>query len=438
MTLKAKISLLYLIAYSLCLLLLATFLYSIVCDLKYKEVDSRLLAFYGNVVRAYTIGNAPRTGLLNLPGSEDLVFEIYKNDKLIASFRVKGGLFKDVEAPPSGFGNYGNYRYYVSEESVNGDQYKFVVAHNLTPIKGFLKNLLIALVAGSLFVVILITLIGIFITRRLLNPIGEIGKQLEEISHTEIDGRRVDVKITGSEIARLQSEVNKSLKRLELLIKDAKALSAKIAHELRTPLSVLKSTLQLALARNDSLDSMKRSLKESLRELDNLIQTSNDLLLISNIEKGIGNRFKPFDLSQTVLDVIENQMALNPHQQFDIDVPPAVMFNGVETLIARAIANLIENAVKYSRKGTVKIKLKSDDKTVVIEVTNSGEEIPPQELERIFENFYRRKNVDKIEGYGLGLSVARAVAKLHGGDVIYNYKNGLNSFAIYLPRTRNC
>ncbi|ACR80120.1 MULTISPECIES: HAMP domain-containing sensor histidine kinase [Kosmotoga] len=434
MTLKAKISLLYLIAYGSSLLFLAAFLYAIVYDLKYREVDNRLLAFYGNIVRAYTIGNAPRTGLLNLPGSEDLGFEIYKNDRLIASFRIKGGLFKNVEAPGTGFGNYGNYRYYISEESVNGAQYKFVVAHNLAPIRNFLKNLLIALIAGSLFVVILITLIGIFITRKLLNPIGEIGKQLEEISHTEIDGRRVNVKITGSEIARLQSEVNKSLKRLELLIKDAKALSAKIAHELRTPLSVLKSTLQLALARNDSVDSMKRSLKESLRELDNLIQTSNDLLLISNIEKGIVNRFKPFDLSQTVLDVIENQMVLNPDKQFHINVPPAVTFNGVETLLARAVANLIENAVKYSREGTIEIKLKCDDKSIIIEIINPGEEIPPQELERIFENFYRRKNVDKIEGYGLGLSVARAVAKLHGGDVIYNYKNGLNCFAIYLPR----
>jgi len=149
-----------------------------------------------------------------------------------------------------------------------------------------------------------------------MKPLEQAGNQLERISRSEIGGARVEVENTGREIEKLQLEINRALDRIERLVEDTRQMSSKIAHELRTPLAVMKTNLQLSLEKNSSPGEMRLSLNDTMKELDKLIRMSEGFLLLSRIESAVPLEMARVDLSGLLLETIEKIMILYPGVEF--------------------------------------------------------------------------------------------------------------------------
>jgi two-component system heavy metal sensor histidine kinase CusS len=260
-------------------------------------------------------------------------------------------------------------------------------------------------------------------TRKLMKPLEQAGNQLERISRSEIGGARVEVENTGREIEKLQIEINRALDRIERLVEDTRQMSSKIAHELRTPLAVMKTSLQLSLEKNSSPGEMRLSLKDTMKELDKLIRMSEGFLLLSRIESAVPLEMARVDLSGLLLETIEKIMILYPGVEFALDVAPAIEMPGVSHMIEHAIINLLDNAARYTTDSSASVRLSTGEGHTVLEVTNRGRKV---EMER--PSMLSGPSV--AAGNGIGLTVVQAVTKLHKADLLYEHRDGTNRFTI--------
>lgn len=421
MTLRNKITLLYLATYGSVIFALSLSLFLVFKSLEYRRIDSLLLAFHNDIVNTYKYADRGENKLLSLAGDENFGFAIFNGEEPLASFRT--GMV-DLSAVGVGVGVENEFRYFSTLEPINEESLKIVALYSLEETRKHLNRFLIAIMLASLVTLLLVSFIGRSFTRRLIRPLEEAGSQLEKITRSELKGERVSVEETGEEISKLQLEINKALDRIEKLVEDTKLLSAKIAHELRTPLAVMKSELQIALEREVTKEEMEASLGDILRELDKLIGLSEGFLLLSRIESAVPLEFQKLDLSEMLLEAIEKIMLLYPKASFELDVEPGVKTLGVAYMIEHVLLNLLENAAKYSQNGVVNVRLFSDEDWSGLEIVNQGEKI---ELENL--NF---KKPTDLHGHGIGLTVVNSVLKVHEGKLLYTHRRGYNEFEIHL------
>jgi len=420
MKVRSKITLLYLCTYGPVIVGLIFFLFFVFKTLEFRRIDNILLSFHNDIVRTYTYSEKNENTLLSLVGDENLGFVIYKNNETVASFRANPSAFRNIFN--EGEGTFENYRYRITIEKDNNDIFKFVSFYKLDKTHASLNNILFLLLTSSGAALAIISIFGSFFTKKLLKPIEEVGNQLEKISKTEINNTRIQVHNSGEEVEKLQQEINKSLQRIENLIRETRQMSSKIAHELRTPLSVIRTSLQLLHQREIS-ESMKKAIKDTLHEIDNLIHMSEDFMLLANVENSLPNKFEVFDFSDLLLEVVEKIMILYPEKDFDLDISPGIRIKGIPYMLERVIINLLDNAAKYSKSDLIEIKLYRKDKTTFFEVINAGDKI------NINEKFQEMKNLSS-KGFGLGLRVIKSVIELHDAQLRYEHNNGKNFFAI--------
>jgi len=430
MSVKRKINLLYLATYVPLILLLIFLLIFYVYRWKKSEIDSGIIAFYNDLYRIYT-QKIPGSAFLSLPGSDKMAFEIYKNGKLVSSFHVSPGSFFGLQEKNSaGFANIEEYRVYVRNLKINDDLVSFVVARNIASELRFFKFFFLFLFSGTGVVIMLIWLFGEKITGKLLNPVGQIGMILQEISKEGILNRRIDVKKTGEEISKLEEAVNMSLDKIEELINEIETISLNIAHELRTPLAVAKSSLEVALFNAKEPSDFIKSITNSVEELNRVIELSNALLYISKLERG-SYTFEKIDLSDLVARVVEKYMTIHKNLEFQLEFEPTVTFSGNEMLLESAISCLIDNACKNTTDKSVKIALKHSEDKIEVLISNNGIPIPKELRSRIFDKF---ATTDKqSRGIGLGLYISSKIVSFHHGMIRYEYENGNNVFRLILP-----
>jgi len=417
MSVKRKINLLYLSTYVPLILLLIFLLVFYVYRWKRSEIDSGIIAFYNDLYRIYT-QKIPGSAFLSLPGSDKMAFEIYKNDKLVSSFHVSPGSFFELQEKNSaGFANIEEYRVYVRNLKINDDLVSFVVAQNIASELRFFKFFFLFLFSGTGVVIMLIWLFGEKITGKLISKEG-------------ILNRRIDVKKTGEEISKLEKAVNMSLDKIEELINEIETISLNIAHELRTPLAVAKSSLEVALFNAKEPSDFIKSITNSVEELNRVIELSNALLYISKLERG-SYTFEKIDLSDLVARVVEKYMTIHKNLEFQLEFEPTVTFSGNEMLLESAISCLIDNACKNTTDKSVKIALKHSEDKIEVLISNNGIPIPKELRSRIFDKF---ATTDKqSRGIGLGLYISSKIVSFHHGMIRYEYENGNNVFRLILP-----
>ncbi|MEA2066986.1 MAG: HAMP domain-containing sensor histidine kinase [Thermotogota bacterium] len=420
MKVRSKITFVYLFTYGPVIIGLCFFIFFIFKALEYRRIDNILLTFHNDIVKTYTYSEKNENTLLSLVGDENLGFAIYENNKTIASFRIDPSVFKDIFNEGEGTTN--NYRYKITFEKENDSILRFVSFYQLEKTYASLSKIFFLLLASSFAALAIISVFGTFFTKNLLKPIEDVGNQLEKISRTGLSDARVKVNNSGDEVVKLQQEINKALERIERLVKETKQMSSKIAHELRTPLSVIKSSLQLLQQKNIS-ENVKIALKDVLDEIDDLIHMSEDFLLLANVENSLPKKFEVFDLSGLLLEAIEKIMILYPEKDFDLDISPGIKINGIKYMIERVIINLLDNAAKYSQTDRIEVKLYNKDSNTHIEVINAGDKINIEEKTRYMSNLSSR-------GFGLGLRVVRSVVNLHKAHLGYEHINGKNHFEI--------
>ncbi len=238
--------------------------------------------------------------------------------------------------------------------------------------------------------------------------------------------RRIAVTGAGDEFDVLAINLNAMLERIEALMSGLREVSDNIAHDLKTPLSRLRNSAEAAL-RETGADAYREGLEHTIEKADELIKTFNSLLLVARLEAGaLEENAERFDVGRAVRDVAElyEPVAEERGMGLAVNVQSGPQLIGNQQLVVQAVANLIENAIKYSGKpntagsgAVISIDLAELPGAIEIAVADNGPGIAPEDRGRVLQRFVRLEKSRTEPGTGLGLSLVQAVARLHGGAV---------------------
>ena len=297
----------------------------------------------------------------------------------------------------------------------------------------------------SLALVIVLGLIGgFFVSRRVLSRIDAMTGTAQTIMAGDLSGR-LPVAGTGDELDRLADNVNAMLERIEALMRGLKEVSDNIAHDLKTPLTRLRNRCEQALRSATGETSYRGALESTIAESDDLIRTFDALLMIARAESGQArDNMTEFDASEIARDVSDlyEPVADEKGIALKIDAPAAAPVRGNRELVSQALANLIDNAIKYAGPSgkvngvpaEIVVKAGNDGERITLSVADRGPGIPDADRGRVVERFVRLEQSRSESGSGLGLSLASAVARLHGGELkLEDNHPGLRT-TIALPR----
>jgi signal transduction histidine kinase len=276
---------------------------------------------------------------------------------------------------------------------------------------------------------------GVFVARRVLRRIDAITGTTQRIMAGDLSGR-LPVGRSGDELDRLAENLNAMLERIEALMTGLKEVSDNIAHDLKTPLTRLRNRAEEALAKSASETEYRTALERTIEESDGLISTFNALLMIARAESGQARgNMDDFDAAEVAAGMHELYEPLAEEDGMTLRVKTApASLHGNRELISQALANLVENAIKYGKPGTaapasatasvvsldarqILIEARRDGDNVLLSVTDHGPGIPEGDRKHAVERFVRLEASRTLPGSGLGLSLASAVATLHGGEL---------------------
>ena len=286
----------------------------------------------------------------------------------------------------------------------------------------------------SLLIVIVLGLGGgVFVARRVLRRIDAITGTTQRIMAGDLSGR-LPVGRSGDELDRLAENLNAMLERIEALMSGLKEVSDNIAHDLKTPLTRLRNRAEEALAKSGNETEYRTALERTIEESDGLIRTFNALLMIARAESGQArdnmDDFDAADVANGIHELYE-PLAEEDGMTLHVKTVPAPL-HGNRELISQALANLVENAIKYGKpvaalqplgadaasgSREILIEARRDGDQVLLSVTDRGPGIPEADRRHAVERFVRLEASRTLPGSGLGLSLASAVATLHGGDL---------------------
>ena len=296
-------------------------------------------------------------------------------------------------------------------------------------------------VATMAFLLILAALIGWFMARQALSGVGELTRTASHISSGGSLEERVPANPRGDEIALLATTFNQMLDRIQNLVMGIKEMSDNIAHDLKSPVTRIRGIAEVALTTETTLDEYKQMAASTIEECDRLLDMINTMLVISETEAGVGRRSQEkVDLAAVIRDACElfHPLAEDKGIILRCHAPGSFTLLGDTRLIQRMIANLLDNAIKYtSRDGRIDVTAqKEDEKSFAFSVKDTGIGISEKDLPHIFERFYRGDPSRPNTGNGLGLSLAQAIAHVQGGkiDVVSSPGQG-STFTITLPRS---
>lgn len=268
---------------------------------------------------------------------------------------------------------------------------------------------------------------GVFVARRVLHRIDAMTGTAQRIMAGDLS-ERLPVGRSGDELDRLAENLNAMLERIEALMAGLKEVSDNIAHDLKTPLTRLRNRAEEALAKADGDAGYRAALEGTIEESDGLIRTFNALLMIARAESGQArDNMTDFDAAEVAHGIHELYEPLAEDKGLTLAVEAsAATIHGNRELISQALANLVENAIKYGRPATADGAKKNAGPDILIEarrqsdgvhlsVTDHGPGIPEADRPRAVERFVRLEASRTQPGSGLGLSLASAVATLHGG-----------------------
>ncbi|MCW5688699.1 MAG: HAMP domain-containing protein [Pseudolabrys sp.] len=286
---------------------------------------------------------------------------------------------------------------------------------------------------------------GLFVTRRVLRRVDAMTETSRSIMAGDL-GERLPVDGTGDELDRLAENLNIMLERIEALMHGLKEVSDNIAHDLKTPLTRLRNRTEEALRTASSEAEYRAALEGTIEESDGLIRTFNALLMIARAESGQArDDMEDFDAADVARDIGElyEPLAEEKGIALRVDAEGAAILKGNRDLVSQAVANLVDNAIKYcvapdrpadAPPLEIVVRAANDGDLVLLTVADNGPGIPEADRARALERFVRLEQSRSLPGSGLGLSLAAAVARLHGGELtLADNAPGLKSI-IALPR----
>jgi signal transduction histidine kinase len=228
---------------------------------------------------------------------------------------------------------------------------------------------------------------------------------------------RVPLGGSGDEFDQLAANLNRMLDQIERLMTAMREVTDDVAHDLKTPLARLRARLELALIGPADGAATGDAIRAAIDEADRLLATFNALLGIAEAEAGGRGRMDVVDLSEVARTAVEFYEPVAEERGFSLalEAEPGIMVRGDRHLLSQALANLIDNALKYAGGGEVSIRVLRRDGRAAVEVADRGPGIAAADRETVFDRFVRLEPSRSTPGNGLGLSLVRAVARRHAG-----------------------
>jgi two-component system heavy metal sensor histidine kinase CusS len=305
------------------------------------------------------------------------------------------------------------------------------VALSMEQVQRWYWNLRRNLAVTLVLIALLGALAAWWVAARALRPIAEIAARARSLGALP-DGSLPRTG-SGDEVDRLAAVLNDLLHRIRREVLHVRRITADVAHALRTPLTAIRGNLELQIGRAD--DAHADVLESSLEQVDELVRLVNQLLLLEKLEGG-----SPDGRERERVDVLALARGLVDHQRVIADERgvalrlhgDAVVVQADPGQLRQAIANLVDNALRHTPAGgTVEVEVSTKEGNASVSVADTGCGITPGDLERVFERFYSTAE-DLSRGTGLGLPIARAIARAHGGDVTASSPDGA-VFTLTLP-----
>ncbi len=303
--------------------------------------------------------------------------------------------------------------------------FRILVGRDLADQHYFRSLLARALRFWLLVVVGLGLVTWVFVSRRVLRRIDAITETGKRIMNGDLS-ERLPVDGGRDEFDRLATGLNTMLDRIEALMQGLKDVSDNIAHDLKTPLTRMRNRIEAALREAPGADPASREILEAtIEDCDQLIRTFDAMLRIARVESGSAQaEMEEVDLRALVAEVVELYEPLAEDQGARLKVGRSddAVVRGNRELLAQALINLIENALKYGRPadgsdGAITVGIARDDTAVCLAVSDIGQGIAPEDRERATRRFVRLEESRTEPGSGLGLSLVQAVAHMHGGEL---------------------
>lgn len=306
-------------------------------------------------------------------------------------------------------------------------------SHHTAFMTALLRMLWLYVAAAAL----LTGLLGWYAARRGLAPLRGMRNQVAAITSHKLD-RRLPVEAVPVELASLATTLNDMLQRLEDAFRRLSDFSSDLAHELRTPINNLMMQTQVALSRTRDAAAYREILESNAEEYERLTRMISDMLFLAKAEHGLAVVMpEHVDLAGEVRGLFEFYDALAEEKGIRLQLAGAGCIRGDRLMLRRALSNLLSNALRYTPHAErITVTLAADGVAVVVTVENPGATIPPQQLSRLFDRFYRadlaRYHVEG-DGAGLGLAITWAIVQAHRGTIAVTSEAGLTRFSIRLP-----
>ena len=425
-----QLALVYSVLFAVSVLFLLGFIYWATVGFMSEQIDETIQAEIQGLAEQYRrqglrgMVSVINERVLNNPNGET-VYLVVNSEKqpLAGNLNQWPPLLEDEDGWIGFYLNRGSHRFdaaHVARARVftlRGD-YRLLVgrdAYELFRVKDLIERSL----AWGVAITLLMSLIGgVALSRSTRKRIETITQTSRQIMQGNLS-LRVPTRGSGDDFDELAEHLNRMLEQIEVLMAGVRHVSDNIAHDLRTPLTRLRSRLEQL--QNKAMDEKGRQIvHEVIAEADHLMQTFNALLRITRIESGGYNRnFAVVDLHALVADAIDfyEALAFDKQQVLDVDLSPGICVVGDRDLLFQAIANLLDNAIKYTPQGGhLGVRLRAFEEAV-ISVWDEGPGVREDERDKVVERFYRTDKTRGLPGNGLGLSMVKAVCEMHKGQL---------------------
>jgi two-component system, OmpR family, sensor kinase len=314
----------------------------------------------------------------------------------------------------------GHVRYRLLARPIRDGQRVLVMASSLGSIDAAAHRLVVILLTGGPIALLVAAAAGWWLASLALRPVADVTAKARQISVDRLD-ERVPVPKARDEVGRLADTFNAMLDRLEAGVEAQRRLIADASHDLRTPLAVMRSELEVALAGGDLPPEAEEVLASTAEEVERMARMVDNLLALAQADQGGLELFvRPVDLRDLAEATAAKLRPLAQAKGLEVAVDgTSPVVSGDRERLTQVVTNLVENAVKYTNHGRVRLTAWQSGPEAGLTVSDTGPGIPPDELVRVFDRFYRADTARgrAVDGSGLGLAIAQEIVHAHGGRI---------------------
>jgi heavy metal sensor kinase len=455
-----KMTLWYILTFLISALLICTFLYLRLRHQLIKEVDrfildetKELVAMFSNnlnevgLVKSFENKVKARTHypvylrILNKEGRPLSVSEnlrkigFFTNEKVVVN--VENG--KETREYIRFSGRRRPFRFISTPLSIEGRlTYIIQLGTHLKFVRKNLSNFRSNLLTALPIILVLGSLGGWVLARRSLSPIGYIASKARSITSENLS-ERLKVRGTDDEMDDLIRTINGMIARLESSFKRMAEFTADASHELKTPICAMRGEAEVLLSKERKVEEYQEGLAHFMEQFDHLNHMINDLILLSKFDTSqVELKMAPLRVDFLIKDLCNLFQILAEQKNIGLEMGTTeeVTMMGDKVRLQQLFTNLIDNAIKYTSKGSVHVTVKKNENAAIVKISDTGIGISKEEQKDIFKRFYRvdKSRSKETGGVGLGLSIVEWIAHAHKGRIeVYSKLNEGATFTVYVP-----